>query len=1147
MSMGHRLTLPAFSCRRTNHRSGVFFTLLACLLALPTVAARAQTAAPLVTHAVDAATVQTLAQHHPLWASSANASTAVSDAQSFERMVVVLARPEAQEKSFEAFIASQQNPASSNYHHWLTPEEIGERFGPAASDIDAVTGWLEAQGLHINDISPNRTMIRFGGTASTIGRAFGTQLRSYTVQGQARVSVASDPTIPAALGASIRSVRGLYQIEERPQHVAQTLSSDSPEMTNGSSHYLAPADFNTIYDVPTSTYTGTGITIGIISWARVSTTDLDNFRSKTGTSFANPTVVIPTAYGGIDPGVACTSSTCSLDSDTQSGQGEATLDVIRAGGTAPGATLLLVASSHSATNDGIGEDTEYLVETSPVPAQIISISFGDCETDNGSSGVSYWNTLFQSAAAEGISVFVSSGDSAAAGCDTAFSTPPTTALANSPNAICSSQYATCVGGTQLIDTTNSSSYWSSSNNSSTLQSAISYIPEGAWNESSTSSVAGSGGGVSTVIATPSWQTDTGVPSARTGRYTPDVAFSSSSHDGYFACLALSSATCSGSSYTFTAFSGTSAAAPSMAGVAALLDQKLGGAQGNLNPALYALASSTNASSIFHDATVSSSGVSSCSLSTPSLCNTSIYSSSAGAVQQGFAVQTGYDEATGLGSLYVATFLTYFGSIATTPTISVTPASTSITTAQTLSVAIAVSGSGATPTGSMVLSSGSYSSAATTLSSGAATLVIPAGSLSVGTDTLTATYTPDSSSSSSFNTSTATATVNVTSAAATTPTVNVTTTSNITIAQSLAVTIAVSGSGTTPTGTVKLASGSYSSSTTALASGTANITVPAWTLSVGTHTLTATYTPDTAGAANYNVATGTASVIVTTAAPTVTVTPASTSILTTQSLSVSIAVSGSGSTPAGTIALSGGGYSSSATALSSGAATLAIPAGSLNVGTDTLTATYTPGSSSSYSSATGTASVTVTSGSVTTPDITLTSSPTTLTVTKGAGNTATLTITPSGGFTGTVALAASITTSPTGAQSLPTLSLSTSSVSITDTSAKQATLTLSTTAASSAALHTPARPGQPWSGGLALAGLLLFLLPSRRRAWRVLLGTMLLCAGLSLGLTACGSGTSSSSSGSSSGTSGTTAGAYTITLTATSGSTSATSTINLTVQ
>jgi len=720
-----------------------------------------------VTQQVDTAQVGTLPNHLPLWANASNSVGVVPPNQMLDQMTIVLARSHRQELAFEKLLADQQNPASPDYHHWLTPEEVGERFGLSEHDITSVTGWLQSQGLHVNWVSPSRTFIGFGGSATDLGRAFQTELHYYQVNGTQHMSVSSDPKMPVALLPAIKAIRGLYTIDEHPAHHVVAIPFDSPDYTTGSNHYITPGDFAKIYDLPAN-LTGTGMTIGIVSWSRVNTADLDNFRLKTGTTFPDPNQVVPTAFGGIDPGPAYTappSGDVSLG-----GQEEATLDVVRAGSTAPGASLLLVAASPASPDDGIGEDAMYLVQTSPIPAQIMTISFGACESAAGPSGVDFWDALFKVAANEGISVFVSSGDSGASGCDYAFTTPPSNPSANSPNYICSSSYVTCVGGTEFADTSSPSTYWSSNNNSD-LTSALSYIPEGAWNESSTSSVAASGGGVSTVIATPSWQTGTGVPAARSGRYTPDVAFSASGHNGYYACLAaFTGGSCVSTGYMV--FSGTSAAAPGMAGVAALLDQKLGIAQGNLNPQIYPMAANTPTA--FHDVTVSTSGVSSCVLSTPSMCNNSIPGPSGlSGGQAGFLVTTGYDEVTGLGSLDVQNFINNYGAssssppttTATAPTVTVTPNPSVITISQALAVTVAVSGgaSNPTPTGSVTLSSGSYSSVATTLSSGSASITVLAGSLAAGIDTLTASYVPDAASSSTYSSTSGSNSVTVTGA------------------------------------------------------------------------------------------------------------------------------------------------------------------------------------------------------------------------------------------------------------------------------------------------------------------------------------------------------------------------------------------------
>ena len=965
-----RTLLPWFFSSFSRPGSRQVAAVLLALAAFAGSAVSAQTPNRIAPDA-DFARPMVLPNHHPQWANASNSAGLVPQNLPLERITLVLSRSPEQEQAFESFLANQQNPASLDYHHWLTPAEVGDRFGLSEADIATITGWLQSQGLHVNWVSPSRLFIGFGGTAANVGRAFQTELHHYKVNGVERMSVSSDPTIPQALVPAIKSIRGLYTIPEHPMHSMAAPRTATPDANSSNGeHFLAPADFAAIYNIPPGS-TGAQFTIGIVSWSRTDFADFDNFRQKTGDYFSNPTEVVPTAFGGIDPGPAYTSppaATVDL-----SGQVEATLDVLRAGSVAPGANLLLVASPSSATSSGIGEDAQYMVQTTPVPVQVMTISFGDCESSGGPAGVQYWDQLFQQAASEGISVFVSSGDSGAAGCDAAFVAPPAPPIANSPNYICSSSYATCVGGTEFNDTANPSAYWSSSN-SSTLQSAFGYIPEGGWNESwvgLTSMIAASGGGVSNVIATPSWQTGTGVPAARSGRYTPDVSFSSSIHDGYFGCFAAGGASCVSSStgsYTFTAFAGTSAAAPSMAGVAALLDLKLGSPQGNLNPEIYREAATTPAA--FHDVTVGTAGVNICLLSTPSMCNNSI----AGPInltgnQPGYAVNAGYDEVTGLGSLDITTFLNNYVEIKTTPTLTVTLSSSAITTAQELTVTVTVNGlSYNMPFGTITLSGGGYT-ASGDLFYGSTTFKIPALSLAVGKDTLTLNYTPRVDSATTYNPASATSSVTVTAAPKVTPTVAVTlSSSTITTAQGLTVTVAVNGPNTypTPTGTVTLTSGAYNSGSTTLTAGSATMSIQAGSLPTGTDSLRVTYTPDAAMSTIYNSASGSSSVIVTAVAkitPTVLVQPYSPSVTIFDTYSVLVTVDGGSGNqpPTGTVKLTSGTFNTSITLPPNGSGLINFAAGSLPIGTDLMTVVYTPDAQSAniYNSATGTGTETVT--------------------------------------------------------------------------------------------------------------------------------------------------------------------------------------------
>ena len=290
--------------------------------------------------------------------------------------------------------------------------------------------------------------------------------------------------------------------------------------------------------------------------------------------------------------------------------------------------------------------------------------------------------------------------------------------------------------------------------------------------------------------------------------------------------------------------------------------------------------------------------------------------------------------------------------------------------------------------------------------------------------------------------------------------------------------------------------------------------------------------------------GTAFKLILIQTPTVTVTPSSPSITTSQALSVGVTVGGVNGDPAptGTVTLTSGSYTSPATTLSGGGATIDIPAGSLALGVDTLTVAYS--GDIYYQSATGTATVTVTPG--------FAISGAAVTVSPGAttGNTSTITVTPSGGFIGSVTMTAAITSEPSGAQDLPTLSFgATSPVAITGASAGTAMLTVTTTAATSAARVPPARSGVgPASLGATLAVALLFgigiCVPVRGRASWARLSTLVLMAALTGAFVACGGG---GGGGTNTGNPGTTPGIYMVTVTGTSGNTTATSTLTLTVQ
>jgi O-glycosyl hydrolase len=336
-----------------------------------------------------------------------------------------------------------------------------------------------------------------------------------------------------------------------------------------------------------------------------------------------------------------------------------------------------------------------------------------------------------------------------------------------------------------------------------------------------------------------------------------------------------------------------------------------------------------------------------------------------------------------------------GGGATTPTVSVSASPSSITTAQSTTVTVTVSGTSGTPTGSVTLTSGSYSSGAQTLTNGTAQISIAAGTLVAGTHTLTASYT---STSSSYNNASGTGSVTVTSPTLLTPTVMVSASpSSITTAQSTTVTVTVSGTSGTPTGSVTLTSGSYNSGAQTLVNGSVQITVQGSSLATGSNTLSAAYTPDGGSSSTYNSASETGSVMVTAPSlltPTVMVSASPTSITTAQSTTVTVTVSGTSGTPTGSVTLTSGSYNSGAKTLVNGSVQITVQGSSLATGSNvSLAAAYTPdgGSSSTYNSASGSGSVTVTTPTLLTPTVMVSPNPSSITTAQST----TVTVTVSG--------------------------------------------------------------------------------------------------------------------------------------------------------
>jgi subtilase family serine protease len=942
-----------------------------------------------------------LERHLPAWVRP-SADLGPAEAQPLNHLTATLARSADRQQAFQELLREQQTPGSPNFHKWLTPAQIGEQFGVSENDLRAVTGWLTSQGFQVIRVSNSRTFIEFKGTTSIAQQALGVQFHNYRVGGDTLLSNDREPSIPAALAPVLKGFTGLSASFSQPQNIA-SVKQKQPDLTHCSggdcTYLITPSDFSAIYNA-TPAYqqgvTGSGQTIGIIGRARVLPQDVTAYGTQTHVSMPLPNVIIPPS--GTDPGPAlsslpqdCNDNPSAADCLYLNDQGEATLDVQRSGGVAYGANLDLIVSASSTTQDGVDIATQYAIDSygNGVQANILSISFGVCESEAGQSDVQGLDALFQQAAAQGISVFISAGDAAASGCAQAFTYPDSQTQVLNINALCSSSYVTCVGGTEFNDAANPSQYWSSTNSSS-FGSALGYIPEGAWNEpfvNGSYEVAGTGGGVSQFISTPTWQTGTGVPGTQ-GRYVPDVAFSSSQHDGYFGCLAAAGASCvadSTGTFYFEAFAGTSAAAPGMAGVMALVDQSAGGPQGVANPELYHLAANP-AANVFHDVTVASSGVTDCDPGTPSMCNNSTPSNSGltGGLA-GYTVQTGYDEVTGLGSVNIGNLVSTWqaGNRQPSPTVSISASEASVAAGQPVSFTATLSSSTTpSPTGTVqFIANGANLGSAVALSGDTATLngqVI----WNYGNYTVGAAYNGDanywgaSSNTVSLTVTPLTATVAASLSAAT-----------IAPGSSVTITATVSGpqGAPVPTGSVQFQSnGTSLGSAVPLSNGTAVLkrSFPV----AGSHTITAQYLGDTV----YNGASAAAGTLTVAnlATPVITSSVSPTAISVGGQATLSAIVSGpSGSpVPTGTVQFAANGTNlGSAVALSGGSATLSNQTFSQS-GSYSITASYS--GDAAYSALLSTPATLVVSP-VAVPAIT--ANPANITVAAGSSGSTTLTL------------------------------------------------------------------------------------------------------------------------------------------------------------
>jgi subtilase family serine protease len=689
---------------------------------------------------------------HPL-ANAANDRGAAPDSMQLDRIQIVLKRSATQETALQQLIHDEHTPGTANYHKWLTPTQFGQQFGPSDQDVATLEAWLESKGFNVEKVNAGKQTLEISGNVAQFRTAFHTQIHKYMVNGEAHYANATNPQIPTALAPVLGGFSSLnnfplksyvhklghavYDVKTGRAQPEWTIPSGYPL---GEDFALSPGDFAVQYDLPSSTsgIDGTGQTIAIVNESNINIALVNQFRALFGLPVNPPQIIID----GNDPGI----DGINNPDGPNGASTEAYLDVEWAGAVAPKATVDLVIGADTALESGLILALEHAIYGNIAP--VLSLSFGACEQSLGSSNV-FLNDLWEQAAAEGITVTVSTGDSGSASCDD----PDSQAFAVNGLAIsgfASTPYNVAVGGTDFYysDFNQGSTaiqnqvatYWNTTTSATPTVSIKGVIPEQPWNDSQFGSniysyfdlfgnttIAGGGGGPSTCVtgtaasngsysacsagyAKPTWQTGSGVPSDKV-RDIPDVslfAADGSANGSYYPICATDGdcqAASGGNTVQIFAVGGTSASTPAFAGIMALVNQEYG-RQGQADFVLYPLAKQFPAA--FHDVTVGTNaepcaeGTANCNnVSNPLTGSDDVNGTAVEGELSGYAATAGYDTATGLGSVDANVLLSDWNKVTFTgTTTTLTPSEASFTHGTAISISGTVSGTN--PGGSVAL-------------------------------------------------------------------------------------------------------------------------------------------------------------------------------------------------------------------------------------------------------------------------------------------------------------------------------------------------------------------------------------------------------------------------------------------------------------
>ena len=436
---------------------------------------------------------------------------------------------------FFGYLRGVMDPRSPEYRHFLTPAQQAAAFGPSASAYDAVLADLEGYGLTLAQGSANRLTLTVAGSRAQVEAAFHVSVDPYEFAGRQVYANAGAPAVDAAIRPFVADVTGLSDL---------TLPKASIQKAPAAAQILTPMQIAQAYGFGALRSTGAGQTIGLVEFDSFHPTDVTDWLAYEGlpATLANNVTVIPIGAGAGAP-----------TGDT--GEGEVLLDIDTVLGAAPGAHVDVFEAPQAAS---FAQVFQTMLADG---VTVISNSWYSCEADTRLASAQAINSVLASAAAAGVSVFSSAGDSGPVCNDGTADSVGVAVPADSP-------YATAVGGTTL-----------------SVDGSGNYAGETWWGQSCPVGAlsCGSGGyGTSQFFSIPSWQQP--FEPSQTQRSVPDVSADASPNTGIAICQADNSV----GEGCGQVVGGTSLATPIWAAAMALLNQRYG-AGTNLNAALYARA------------------------------------------------------------------------------------------------------------------------------------------------------------------------------------------------------------------------------------------------------------------------------------------------------------------------------------------------------------------------------------------------------------------------------------------------------------------------------------------------------------------------------------------------------------------------------